>query len=145
MLHFIDQFRKIYYPTQVRFCVRLQAGADSFASQDPKADQETTEYKVARMELVEEIAEKFVPETVFTNVSMSPSEGSSGHTFTPTAVYDPNSERCFLAVAYAKAFRPPNGSQHVLVARGMLEQPNSRPFPSQPEDGSDVYERGLTL
>ncbi|KAJ9105954.1 hypothetical protein QFC19_003288 [Naganishia cerealis] len=50
MLHFIDQFRKIYYPTQ-----------------DPKADQETPEYKVARMELVEEIAEKFVPENVLTN------------------------------------------------------------------------------
>jgi hypothetical protein len=42
------------------------------ASQDPKADQETTEYKVARMELVEEIAEKFVPETVLTNVSPLP-------------------------------------------------------------------------
>ena len=70
MLHFIDQFRKIYYPTQVRPGAFDVTSANPSVSQDPKADQDTTEYKVARMELVEEIAEKFVPETVLTNVSI---------------------------------------------------------------------------
>jgi hypothetical protein len=45
------------------------SGPRFYINQNPQMDQETIEYKVARMELVEEIATKYVPENVLTNVS----------------------------------------------------------------------------
>jgi transformation/transcription domain-associated protein len=56
MLSFIDKFRQLYHPSGNR-------------PEDYRRDVESVEYKVARMEVVEEIAMKYVPEDVLTKVS----------------------------------------------------------------------------
>lgn len=54
ILEFIDKFRQLYFPTE-----------------RPDEDVETVEYKVTRMELVEEMATKYVPETVLSDYMIS--------------------------------------------------------------------------
>lgn len=149
VLEFIDKFRQLYFPTDVSAEIRLHSfsHADLVPSQHPEEDVETVEYKVTRMELVEEIATKYVPETVLTNVSSFFETSCVPASFELTyflPVHDRCHVRCILAMADAQALCTANRRHDVHVSRCLSQQPNTRSIPLQPQNRSHVHVRDPT-
>ncbi len=96
------------------------------------------------MEVVEEIATKYVPEDVLTNVSWSSCivRGLSSLTLSLFTVHDPHHVHTFLALAHAQAVCSADRVSDVPVTRRLLQQQDPEQVPLQSANGNDVHERG---